>query len=133
MAVMPSVRPVQAICQGGSTRWIVEVIVPGPAFQLNTDPGATGPCTAIDFTSGFQLGQCSKAVSTSHTASGAAAISISLAPTTGARSLIAVGFSFLRACVSSTAIIAIGPSKKRNWASRPDRSSRARSIRPANP
>jgi len=44
----------------------------------------------IDLTSGFQLGHRSKAVSTSQTASGAAAISISLEPTTGARSLIPV-------------------------------------------
>jgi hypothetical protein len=43
-----------------------------------------------DLTSGFQLGQPSISVRTSHATSGAAAISISLEPTTGASALIAV-------------------------------------------
>jgi hypothetical protein len=47
----PKVLPVQAISRGGSTRSIVDVIVPGPAFQRNTDPAATGPCIGIDLTS----------------------------------------------------------------------------------
>src|SRR5215831_186063 len=88
---MPSVLPVQAICRGGSTRRIVEVIVPGPAFQRKTVPGATSPWIVIDFTSGFQLGQRSNAVRASQTASGEAAISISPVPTTGACWLIPVG------------------------------------------
>src|SRR5262249_12108951 len=94
---MPSVLPVQAICRGGSTRWIVEVIVPGPAFQRKTVPGATLPWIVIDLTSRFQLGQRSNAVSTSQTAAGEAAISISLVPTTDACSLIPVGASTLEA------------------------------------
>ncbi len=80
----PSVLPVQANSRGGSTRRIVDVIVPGRAFQRNTDPSTTAPCMDIDFTSGFQLGQRSNVVSASQTTTGAAAISISLAPRTGA-------------------------------------------------
>ncbi len=41
-----------------------------------------------DFTSGFQLGQCSIPVSTSQTTSRVAAISVSLVPATGACGLI---------------------------------------------
>jgi hypothetical protein len=85
---MPKVFPVQAIIRGGSTRRSVEVTGPGPAFQRKIEPVATAPCIDIDFTSRFQLGRRSNAVSTSQTASGAAAISISLVPTIGARSLI---------------------------------------------
>jgi hypothetical protein len=81
---MPNVVPVQAMSLGGSTRWIVDVIVPGPAFQRNTDPVARSPSMDIDFTSGFQLGQFGMSVSTSQTVCGLAAISILAAPTTGA-------------------------------------------------
>ena len=76
--------PVQPISLGASTRWIVDVMVPGPAFQRNTDPAARSPCTDIDFTSGFQFGHFSRSVSTSQTACELAAISISAALTTGA-------------------------------------------------
>ena len=51
----------------------------GARLQRNVDPGATAPCIDIDLTSGFQLGQFSKAVSTSQTTSGSAAISIARA------------------------------------------------------
>jgi hypothetical protein len=68
-----------------------EVIVPGPAFQRKIVRGAMGPCTLIDLTSRFQLGQRSNAVSTSRTACEEATISISLAPTTGACELISAG------------------------------------------
>jgi hypothetical protein len=37
---MPSVLPVQAISRGGATRRIVEVTVPGPAFQREHGAGA---------------------------------------------------------------------------------------------
>src|SRR5918996_2990061 len=81
---MPKVLPVQPISLGASTRSIVDVMVPGPAFQRKTDPAARSPCTDIDFTSGFQLGQFSRSVSTSQTACELAAISISAVLTTGA-------------------------------------------------
>src|ERR671919_720749 len=85
---MPKVLPVQPISLGASTRWIVDVMVPGPALQRNTDPAARFPCTDIDFTSGFQFGHFSRSVSTSQTACELAAISISATPTTGAFLLI---------------------------------------------
>src|SRR5438093_10830970 len=88
---MPSVLPVQAISHGWSTRRIVDVTVPGPAFQRNTDPSATSPSAETDLTSAFQLGHPSNAVSTSQTSCGGASISIWLAPTTGAPSLIPAG------------------------------------------
>jgi hypothetical protein len=53
---------------------MVDVIVPGPAFQRKTDPTAIGSGADIDFTPAFQLGQRLKSVSTSHTTSGGAAI-----------------------------------------------------------
>src|SRR5262245_48316481 len=81
---MLRVLPVQTIWRGGSTSSIVDVIVPGPAFQRNTEPAATSPCIETDSISGFQVGQRSNAVSTSHTSCGSAEISISAAPTTGA-------------------------------------------------
>src|SRR6185437_1975401 len=81
---MPNVVPVQAISFGGSTRWIVDLIVPGPAFQRNSDPSAALPSIDTDFTSGFHVGQLSIPVSTSQTASGLASISVSLWPKTGA-------------------------------------------------
>src|SRR6266540_7400705 len=81
---MPSVLPVHAISRGASIRWMVEVIVPGPAFQRKVEPSARSPCIATDLTEGFQLGQRSIDVRTSHTTSGGAVISISLAPRTGA-------------------------------------------------
>ena len=61
----------------------VDTIVPGPAFQRNSDPGASGPSNDIDFTSGFQLGQFSNRVSTSQTTWGDASISISALLLTG--------------------------------------------------
>jgi hypothetical protein len=67
------------------------VIVPGPALQRKTVPAATGPSIDNDLTSLSQLGQRSKSVRTSQTASDEAAISISLLLTTGALSLIPVG------------------------------------------
>jgi hypothetical protein len=73
-----------------------EVIVPGPAFQRKIVRGAMGPCTLIDLTSRFQLGQRSNAVSTSRTACEEATISISLAPTTGACELISAGAAAAR-------------------------------------
>src|SRR6266542_621973 len=82
---MPMVRPDHAISRGGSRRWMVEVTVLGPAFQRKVDPTTTGSCTDMALTSGFQIGQRSNAVSTSHTTSGGAAISISVRLTTGAR------------------------------------------------
>src|SRR5438093_10222491 len=81
---MPNAFPVQEISRGGRSCRIVDVIVPGPAFQRNSDPSARRPRIDVDFTSGFQLDQCSIAVSTSQTTSGAAAISVSHIPTTGA-------------------------------------------------
>jgi hypothetical protein len=35
---------------------MVDVTVPGPAFQRNVEPTAGGPSVDIDRTSGFQLG-----------------------------------------------------------------------------
>ena len=70
--------------RGGSTRSSVETIFPGPAFQRNSDPGATGPANDIDFTSAFQLGQFWKSVRTSQTTCGGASISISAVLLTGA-------------------------------------------------
>jgi hypothetical protein len=75
----------QGPCRVSANRFVKpEVIVPGPAFQREIVRGAMGPCTLIDLTSRFQLGQHSNAVSTSRTACEEATISISLAPTTGA-------------------------------------------------
>src|SRR5688572_4417314 len=79
---MPSVLPVQAMRRGRSTCSIVELIVPGPAFQRNVEPGATGPSSADDLTSGFHDGQSSIAVSTPHTvSSGAPTSSLAVAET----------------------------------------------------
>src|SRR5262245_61656932 len=70
--------------RGGSIRSSVETIVPGPAFQRNSEPGASGPAKNIDFTSGFQSGQFSNLVSTSQTTWGDASMSISAPLLTGA-------------------------------------------------
>src|SRR6185295_7800721 len=86
---MPYVEPVQASTRGRSTRWRVDVIVPGPAFQRKSDPSARPPCIETARTSGFQVGQASIPERTSQTTSGAAEISVSLTPTTGACPLIA--------------------------------------------
>ena len=88
IALIPNDVPVQAIRRSGSTSWMVDVIVPGPAFQRNAEPGPISPSNETDLTAGFQFGQRPIAVRTSQATSGAAAISISLDPTTGARSLI---------------------------------------------
>jgi hypothetical protein len=40
----------------------VELIVLGPAFQRNVAPSTAGPSSDADFTSGFQLGHRSIAV-----------------------------------------------------------------------
>src|SRR5580765_8343158 len=85
---MPNDEPVQASRRGRSTRWSVEVIVPGPAFQRKSDPSASPPCIETARTSGFQVGQASIPERTSQTTSGAAEISVSLTPTTGACPLI---------------------------------------------
>ena len=53
----------------------VDVIVAEPDFQRKTDPSERPPSIETDFTSGFQLGQRSMPVRTSHTSSRAAAIS----------------------------------------------------------
>ena len=53
IALIDIVRPRQLTARGGSTRSSVETIVPGPAFQRNSDPGANVPSNDIDFTSGF--------------------------------------------------------------------------------
>src|ERR671918_831541 len=100
---MPKVLPVQPISLGASTRWIVDVMIPGPAFQRNTDPAARSPCTDIDFTSGFQLGQFARSVSTSQTACGPAAISISAVPTTGAFLLTSTSVNNLHAARTAPA------------------------------
>jgi hypothetical protein len=84
IALIDIVRPRQLIIRGGSTCSSVETIVPGPAFQRNSEPGATGPSNDIDFTSRFHCGHSSKCVRTSQTASGGAAISISRLLLTGA-------------------------------------------------
>jgi len=81
---MDIVRPRQTTARGGSTRSSVETIVPGPAFQRNSEPGANGPPNDIDLTSGFHCGHCSNCVNTSQTTSGGAAISISRLLLTGA-------------------------------------------------
>src|SRR4051812_3553450 len=86
---MPNVVPVQASTRGRSTRWSVDVIVPGPAFQRKPDPSARPPCIETARTSGFQVGHASIPERTSQTTSGAAEISVSLTPTTGACPLIA--------------------------------------------
>src|SRR5439155_8430911 len=70
--------------RGGSIRSSVETIVPGPAFQRNSEPGASGPVNDIDLTSGFQFGQFSNRVSTSQTTWGGASMSISALLRTGA-------------------------------------------------
>jgi hypothetical protein len=70
--------------RGRSTRWIVDVMEAAPDFHLKFVPGATSPSMDIAVTSGFQDGHPSKSVRTPQTASGSAAISISLAPNTGA-------------------------------------------------
>ena len=72
----------------------MDLIVPGPAFQRKDVPSATGPSTETDLTSGFHVGQLSTAVTTSQTVSGAAAISNSQVPTTGADALISVRVIF---------------------------------------
>ncbi len=82
--MIDSVRPRHLTNRGGSTSSSVETIVPGPAFQRNSEPGATGPSNDIDLTSGFHCGHCSKPVKTSQTTSGGAAISISRLLVTGA-------------------------------------------------
>src|SRR5688572_6752986 len=87
---MPKVVPVQAIRVGGWTSWIVEVIVPGPAFQRNTVPCARAPSVDIDLTSEFQRGQPSRSVRTSQTVCKLAPISISSAATTGAARLTSI-------------------------------------------
>src|SRR5204862_6155833 len=87
---IPRVFPVHAIRRGASTSRTVDVMVAGPAFQRNVVPSRNGESTAIERMSGFQLGQLSRAVRTSHTSSGAASISASAAPFTGARVLISV-------------------------------------------
>lgn len=56
MALMPSVLPVQEMERGASSCRMVDVLVPGPAFQPNVEPTAGGPSVDIDRTSGFQLG-----------------------------------------------------------------------------
>jgi hypothetical protein len=61
---MPNVLPVQAIRRGRSTSWIVDVIVPGPAFQRNSVPSSSPPSIDAALTSGFQLGQRSIVVRT---------------------------------------------------------------------
>src|SRR5262245_7295879 len=88
IALMPSVLPVHAIRRGASTRLIVDVIVPGPAFQRDSVPSATAPRIDNDLTSGFQLGHRSNSVSTVQTSSAEAAISTSLAPAAGASTSI---------------------------------------------
>jgi hypothetical protein len=63
---------------------MVDLIDAGPDFHLKFVPAATSPSMDVDVTSAFQNGHPSKSVMTSQTASGSAAISISLAPNTGA-------------------------------------------------
>src|SRR3954466_13368377 len=91
---MVSVRPRHEMYRGGSTRSSVETIVPGPAFQRNSDPGASGPAKDIDLTSGFHWGQFWKSVSTSQTAWGGASISTSAVLLTGASSCAATRRSY---------------------------------------
>jgi hypothetical protein len=50
------VLPVQVSSVGSSTTWKVEVIVPGPDFQVKVVPGRTGPARVAWVMSGFQLG-----------------------------------------------------------------------------
>ncbi len=73
---MPKVLPVQPIADGASHCAIFERIEPGPAFQRNVAPTASGPDNASDFTPGFHAGQPSRSVSTCHTSSRGAAIVI---------------------------------------------------------
>jgi hypothetical protein len=77
------------VVRAGSIQSSVETIVPGPAFQRNSVPGASGPGNDIDFTSGFQFGQFSKRVSTSQTTWGGASMSTSAVLLTGASSFAA--------------------------------------------
>jgi hypothetical protein len=88
---MPHVLPVQAISRGRSIRWSVEVIVSGPAFHRNCAPSLKPPSRWAELTSGFQLGQSSIEVSTSHTTSGLAATSTSAQATAGALSFTFTG------------------------------------------
>ena len=88
IALIPSVEPVQAIIWGLFNCKIVELIVPGPAFQLNLDPTASGPCKEAALISGFQSGHSSMAAKTSQTTSALAATVISPAAVTGALRLI---------------------------------------------
>jgi hypothetical protein len=87
IALTPNVRPVHPIARGRSARRMVEVIVPGPAFQRNTVPSATGPSTEISFTSGFHAGQFSRSAKRSQRDSAGAAISIAPSEKTGASRL----------------------------------------------
>jgi hypothetical protein len=82
--MMDVVRPSHVMRRGGSTCSSVETIVPGPAFQRNSEAGATSPPNDIDFTCRFHSGHRSKRVRTSQTTSGGAAISISHLLVTGA-------------------------------------------------
>jgi hypothetical protein len=84
IALIPSVEPVQAIIWGLFNCKIVELIVPGPAFQLNFDPTASGPCKEAALISGFQSGHRSMAANTSQTTSALAATVISPVAVTGA-------------------------------------------------
>jgi len=90
MARVPMALPVHATRRDGSTMLRVEVMLPGPDFHVNVEPGSSGPFSSAAVMSGCQLGHESMSVWTAHTASGGAAITISLRATAGASWLISM-------------------------------------------
>ncbi len=87
------------MARGGSTSCSVDLIVPGPAFQTKSEPGFSGPCSAIERTSVFQVGHFSRSVSSCQTDSGSAAICTCARATAGAFSWISIALLLSGRCL----------------------------------